>query len=315
MGRPTNALSSRIILDLPMPRRRRFSPLDDLMNALALLPWWACLIVALAAYLGLHAIATRPLPPILITTRIDNLPGVMYGSALRALASAGQVIVPVVALVAALMSFIGRRKRRELFLHATEGGAPAAAIDAMSWRDFELLIAEGFRLQGFTVAEKGGAGADGGVDMEIMKDGERWLVQAKHWRARQVPVEVVRELAGVMPFRRAVGGYIVTSGRFTGPAQDFARGRGITLVSGSMLDDLLRRARASLDSRPNASSPTPHKRGSPVATSSEATSPVVPRCPTCGKPMVVRKARKGANAGAIFWGCSDYPTCKGTRPV
>ncbi len=282
-------------------------------RALALLPWWACLTVALVGYFGLHAIAIRPLPPPVITTRIDNLPGVMYGSAIRALAYAGQVIVPVVALVAALMSFIGRRKRRELFLHATEGGAPAAAIDAMSWRDFELLIAEGFRLQGFTVAEKGGAGADGGVDMEIMKDGERWLVQAKHWRARQVPVEVVRELAGVMPFRRAVGAYVVTSGRFTGPAEDFARGRGIKLVSGSTLDGLLRQARTSLDSHRGASPPASEKRARRSATTTAATPDVVPGCPTCGEPMIMRKAKKGANAGASFWGCLDYPICKGTR--
>jgi len=36
-------------------------------------------------------------------------------------------------------------------LHATEGGSSAAAIDVMSWEDFELLIAEAFRLQGFAV--------------------------------------------------------------------------------------------------------------------------------------------------------------------
>lgn len=28
--------------------------------------------------------------------------------------------------------------------------------------------------------------------------------------------------------------------------------------------------------------------------------------------MVLRTARKGRNAGGQFWGCSDYPTCKGT---
>ena len=58
---------------------------------------------------------------------------------------------------ACLMSFLGRRKRREL-LHATEGGSSAAAIDTMSWQDFELLIAEAFRLQGFVVVKKGEIG-------------------------------------------------------------------------------------------------------------------------------------------------------------
>lgn len=38
-----------------------------------------------------------------------------------------------------------------------------------------------------------------------------------------------------------------------------------------------------------------------------------PMCPRCGKPMVPRTARKGAQAGQAFWGCSAYPDCVGTR--
>lgn len=38
-------------------------------------------------------------------------------------------------------------------------------------------------------------------------------------------------------------------------------------------------------------------------------------CPICGKRMVVRVARKGTQAGLRFWVCSDYPKCKGTRPM
>lgn len=40
-----------------------------------------------------------------------------------------------------------------------------------------------------------------------------------------------------------------------------------------------------------------------------------PACPACGKPMVLRTARKGKNAGSQFWGCAGYPNCKGTRAV
>jgi four helix bundle suffix protein len=36
-----------------------------------------------------------------------------------------------------------------------------------------------------------------------------------------------------------------------------------------------------------------------------------PPCPQCGKAMVVRTAKSGKNAGNQFWGCSDYPDCKG----
>jgi restriction system protein len=40
-----------------------------------------------------------------------------------------------------------------------------------------------------------------------------------------------------------------------------------------------------------------------------------PTCAACGKPMVLRTARKGPKAGSQFWGCSGYPECKTTLPV
>lgn len=36
-----------------------------------------------------------------------------------------------------------------------------------------------------------------------------------------------------------------------------------------------------------------------------------PRCPICGSEMVLRTARSGSNQGGQFWGCSDYPRCRG----
>jgi len=38
---------------------------------------------------------------------------------------------------------------------------------------------------------------------------------------------------------------------------------------------------------------------------------LIPNCPLCGKPGVLRTAKSGKNAGRQFWGCSDYPNCKG----
>ena len=37
----------------------------------------------------------------------------------------------------------------------------------------------------------------------------------------------------------------------------------------------------------------------------------IPACPQCGKPMVLRTAKTGRNAGQSFWGCTAYPDCKG----
>jgi predicted RNA-binding Zn-ribbon protein involved in translation (DUF1610 family) len=36
-----------------------------------------------------------------------------------------------------------------------------------------------------------------------------------------------------------------------------------------------------------------------------------PACPKCGSSMILRTAKSGANQGGQFWGCSQYPQCRG----
>jgi hypothetical protein len=43
--------------------------------------------------------------------------------------------------------------------------------------------------------------------------------------------------------------------------------------------------------------------------------PKEPACPLCGKPMVPRLAKRGRNRGNLFFGCSRYPACRGTRNI
>lgn len=40
-----------------------------------------------------------------------------------------------------------------------------------------------------------------------------------------------------------------------------------------------------------------------------------PACPQCNAPMAQRRARRDNHAGDTFWGCTQYPSCKGTRPL
>jgi len=40
-----------------------------------------------------------------------------------------------------------------------------------------------------------------------------------------------------------------------------------------------------------------------------------PSCPTCGENMVLRTAKRGDKIGQKFYGCSRYPTCRGTQPI
>jgi len=38
-------------------------------------------------------------------------------------------------------------------------------------------------------------------------------------------------------------------------------------------------------------------------------------CPRCKGKLVIRTAKKGAHAGTQFYGCSNYPMCKFTKPL
>lgn len=60
--------------------------------------------------------------------------------------------------------------------------------------------------------------------------------------------------------------------------------------------------------------PTPP---TPLVTSAPPAPSVAPTktCPKCGKPMVMRTAKQGANAGKSFWGCTGYPQCRTLLPV
>jgi restriction system protein len=286
-----------------MPRRKNTSPAEGLMEVVALLPWWAGVVLALLSYFLLHQVAAQPAA---VAVQSGQIGTVMTQSIWRGLATAGQYVLPMIFLVGAGLSAWRQRERRQLVENVT-GGKAADVLDGMTWRQFERLVGEAFRLQGYRVMETGGGGADGGVDLVLNKDGEKHLVQCKQWRAFKVGVDVVRELYGVMAAKGAAGGFVVTSGRFTEEAMSFAEGRNVRLVDGPQLHGMIRQAQGSARPEQDAAKSVQAAKGAPP---SEA-----PTCPGCAKAMVRRTAKRGANAGGEFWGCTGYPACKGTRAI
>jgi restriction system protein len=281
--------------------RRRKSELRDTVEVLALLPWWAALIAAVVSYAVLHGLAKPPV----VQPGVDGVKQVgpvMVHAVIAAFATFGQYLVPALCVIAAALSMFKRRQGRELAGRVASAPS-AAALDAMSWQDFERLVGEAFRQRGYSVVETGRGGADGGVDLVLRKGNEKFLVQCKQWKALKVGVEVVRELFGVMAARGATGGFVVTSGTFSGDATDFARGRNVELIDGVALHRMLRAAGA-----PSAAPRVAASAGRDVESGT-------PACPVCGSRMVRRTAKKGANAGNAFWGCERYPGCRGTRPA
>jgi restriction system protein len=275
------------------------------MDIVAKLPWWAGVLLALISYLLLHAIAARP---VVVAPQPGQMGAMLSQTVWKGLATAGQYFLPLICLAGAGISALRRKKRNSLVLDVTHSTA-SDALHGMSWSEFEILVGEGFRLQGYRVVETGGGGPDGGVDLVLTGPGkngaEKFLVQCKQWRAFKVGVDVVRELYGVMAARGAAGGFVVTSGRFTEDAIKFASGRNVSLVDGPKLQRLLEQAKDGA-----AHSPAPASSVlSDVAAAQSA------NCPLCTKTMVRRTAKRGANAGGEFWGCTGYPACRGTRPI
>ena len=281
----------------------------------AMLPWWAGVGLALVSYVFLHRLAQ---PPSVAGIQAGQMGGFLAGSLVSGLATIGQLLVPMACLFGALGSFLGRRRRQTLASNVSQSTA-ADALDGMSWREFEMLVGEAFRLQGYRVTELGGSGPDGGIDLVLSKGSEKFLVQCKQWKAFKVGVTVVRELYGVMAAKGAAGGFVVTSGRFTDEATAFADGRNIKLIDGRLLHGLLRQAKngggtnqQAIPQYGNQAPSRPSAQPIPREMPAQFSTPV---CPSCGSSMAKRKARRGVNVGGEFWGCGTFPVCKGTRNI
>lgn len=293
-----------------MARRGKTSPAEDIMDLVATLPWWVGVALALVSYLLLHSVASQQ---VVATAQPGQVVAMVTQTLWKTLASVGQYILPILCFCGAGMSAWRRRARQSLVADVAQSKA-TDVLDGMSWREFEMLVGEGFRLQGYQVAETGGGGADGGVDLVLTKPGknggEKFLVQCQQWRAFKVGVDVVRELYGVMAARGATGGFVVTSGRFTAEAISFASGRNVNLVDGPKLHGIIREAKTGIDRSLAKSAASAATVVTPGAAPMKVSS-----CPLCSKSMARRTAKRGANAGSEFWGCTAYPACRGTRPI
>lgn len=281
-------------------RRRKGGELGDLFEIAAKLPWQAGVALALVSFL-LHAMSTAGSPE--TPASMKDVGTVAAKTIFVTLAGIGQIVLPVIFLGGAVASYFVKRRRGEL-VQTVAASDSVGSLNDMTWKEFEALVEEAYRLRGYTVRRIGGDGPDGGVDLVLDRGAEKVLVQCKQWRAMRVGVAVVRELYGAMAAQGAASGIVVTSGSFTPDAVDFASGRNIQLMAGRELHELIRDVRAA---EPRLAGMTgPRTQGNPRELGG---------CPVCGSPMVRRTAKRGANSGEEFYGCSRFPVCRGTRSL
>jgi restriction system protein len=308
----------------PTTRPRRAS-----RDLAASVPWWAWILAAIVVHAVLHLAAD---PPASGPLRFGDPSVWVEAGWLVPLANVAQYLLPALCIVAAVV--LPRRRASPPGPAAVEPNA-APAIETLSWREFEPMVVQAFRLQGFHVNEATG-GSDSAVDLLLRKERQTYLVHCKQWRAGRVGVETVQGVHAAMQARGAAGGMVLCAGRFSREAVHFAGGVNIRLIDGPALQALVRQAHAArpvpatatplpatvtvtVTAPAQRAEPQPAQRAPQGAPSAPKRQPaaapgeLVLPCPLCGAEMVKRLAKRGVHAGQYFWGCSKHPACKGTR--
>ncbi len=121
----------------------RKSNFEFLIEALSILPWWSNLIVGIASYFLFHHFAQAPMPP------MEAGPQSVAPLMLRGISNGLQYIFPMLFGLAAIVSGLKRIRRRNLLERQTG----LESIKALHWREFEQLVGEIYRKQGYTVVD------------------------------------------------------------------------------------------------------------------------------------------------------------------
>lgn len=174
-------------------------------------------------------------------------------------------------------------------------------FDIIEWRRFEALVEALFAQSGLETKTQS-HGADEGIDIWLFSRSQPGvpvsIVQCKHWNGRQVGVDKVRELRGVMAAKGVMRGQFATTSTFTAEAVVFAKDNGVNLLDAKGLLALIRTRTA--------------EQQQALLTVALEGDYWRPTCVNCGIKMVDRTPKKGGNA---FWGCLHFPRCKTTMPM
>lgn len=257
---------------------RKRTLVDELLS----MPWWFNLILAAIVYVTLKYWLPN-----------NDFNTSTFKGLSNAFSSMAGVIAMLFVLFACVSALNSWRKGELIKRHSG-----VTSSQNLTWREFEYLVSEAFRRQGYQVSENPGAGPDGGIDLILKKNNDTVFVQCKHWQSRNVGVGVIRELLGVITAERASSGIVVCSGEFTAEARVFAEANNIELINGAKLYNLIK--------------PLQTK---PAHITNIKTFGTEKSCPLCHSPMVLRRAKRGPNAGGNFLGCARFPKCRGTRPI
>ncbi len=141
-------------------------------------------------------------------------------------------LVPFAALI--LIGVAGTLYLLRIRAPREESAAGVAALAGMRWRDFIHLVLDALIKRGYErVFEPQASGEDG--DYVLERDGQRYLLSAKHGAAYILGSTAIAELANSIRMRGVAGGLLVTPGQFAPEALPLARAQRIELLDGPTL--------------------------------------------------------------------------------
>ena len=273
------------------PRSRKSNG-EHLIDGLIALPWWCSLIFGLIIWGAASLFASYYPKHILVVMLQPSWP----------------VLPAVVGFTALASALKARRSTKSLQKIKT-----LQDIKDVPWQEFEHLTVAYYRERSYHVDHTGKAGPDGGIDLDMRKDRKRILVQCKRYNGRSIGVQAVREFFGVVISQGADKGIFITTSDFTPEAMTFGLSQAsLELIPGNRFAQMVHHLRTETPAHQDMSWEI--STDTPAQAYTHAGPVTIPFCPSCGERMVERQARRGSNIGGMFWGCSQYPNCRGMRP-
>lgn len=122
-------------------------------------------------------------------------------------------------------------------------GGGTTRLTGLREREFEALVAEAFRAQGYEplALPRGQSVTFSGL--ALRRERTTFLVECRHWRAAKVGVDAIHALQKSMAARGATAGFVLSGGRFSREAIAFAASCSVQLIDGPALETMIARVK------------------------------------------------------------------------
>lgn len=194
-----------------------------LLGAVARMPGWLVLILVISLYS-----AGLGVPLALGWSKFALVLANLYGTT-----AAGVVVLGYLSIK------LEESHRRHLLDWTSD-------LRLLNAEEFEWLVGELFRREGWEVTETGSQdAADGNIDLKLSRGRDRAIVQCKHWARASVGVNEIREFGGTLLREglQAKDGVFVTTSQFNRHALREAEALGLTLIDSRELYSRIEKVR------------------------------------------------------------------------